>query len=639
MFVGSLILILNCACVRFVAWRVSGAIPDLLDRLLATLLLIPLQIITIGLVLGYTGVLNGPALSFVHVVFALLAWRFFPAPPPMKFPALTARERSAAVLLGAVLILFALTAGFGSVLIHDALTYRLSRVAHWLQSGTILQFPTNELRQSYHPINVDLMMAWSVLPFAQGYPLVQLTQTFGGLLLVTAMLSLGRSAGLPRDGLLAVLFAGFALPNFCVQWSSAQSDLVTAGLLWAGIALLLRNPDDLQRTAVGWGGVAASVGAKGTVLYLGLGLLALAFCWSRTLKERTLDWRRQLLCALPALLVLAAPRYIENQFQFGNPFAPSSAFALNHGDAEKTDWLSKTRLNLVTYLVQAVEPAANPPLLRTLSRPIWEATLNALPKDDPYDNSIYPRHEYLREFGPLQRPGADTISTGWMIPLLACIGALSLLTRHRGQSWWLRLGWVLCAVLFLLVFSGLFLWWPTSFRYFVLLTPPMAILTATLFGRLPIRFTYLLIGTAVFTTGDTWLRCKNSGLAQFKPDPTELLYLSDLENQKAVINELMPPGSTLAVLLPWNSPLTGFYRQTNDVHVEIIRERDLLHLPDADYLRDQRWDALVSLPLPIPKPAPGMTYLAVNHRVTGQPQYLLHLPASTAQLPQPTSAP
>jgi len=122
------------------------------------------------------------------------------------------------------------------------------------------------------------------------------------------------------------------------------------------------------------------------------------------------------------------------------------------------------------------------------------------------------------------------------------------------------------------------------------------------------------------------MRIKNAGRAQFSPDPTELLYLSDQENQRAIVNELIPPGGTVAVILPWNSPLAGFYRQSDSVRVEIVHEPDLLHLPDADELKARGWNALVSLPLPIPQPAPGITYLVVNHRVTGEPQYLVHLP-------------
>lgn len=628
MLTGTLILLLHAACVTFVARRVSGMFADPMDRLLAGLVAAPLQVIAIGLLLGYSGLLTVGAMTGAHLALTFVAWRWLPHAPPPRLPALSPVEWGLLAVPLAIALLALVTALFGGPLIHDALTYRLSRIAHWLQEGSIRQFPTNELRQSYHPINVDLVMLWLTAPFDRGYPAAQLAQTYGGVLTLAGIAGLARGCGLSRTGLLAAILTAFAMPCFITQWSGAQSDLLTAGLLWSGISLLFRNPRSRPHHVLGWCGIAAAVGAKGTVLYLAFGLVPLTLCWWRSLADRALPWRDHLAAALFSFTLLAAPRYVENQLRFGNPFAPPSAFEMNHGGAERKDWLAKTGLNLASYAIQALEPAANPPLLRELSRPIWKAALGALPPEDPHDNNIYPRREYLAEFGPVSRPGADTIATGWLIPLLALLGALRSLTGPRTPEWWRRLGLILCGAVFITVFSALFLWWPTSFRYFTLAAPVLALLVATLFDRAGPRPIALLALVTTFTAGDTWLRVKNAGLAQFHPDPAELLYLSDLENQRAIVNELIPTGGTVAVILPWNSPLAGFYRQTNNVRVVIVHEPDLLHLPDADYLRERGWNALVSRPLPIPQPTAGMTYLAVNHRVTGEPQYLVHLPAS-----------
>lgn len=627
MLVGLLILLLNSALVSFVAWRLARQLEDTADRLLAVLLLIPLQIIATGLILGYAGHLGATTFLIIHAPCALIAWRYLPParpiPPP---PTLTPTERLVLSVLSGLSALYLATAVFGQPLIHDGLSYRLSRIDHWLQEGTVLQFPTNELRQSYHPINVDLVMLWLTAPFPLGYPTAQLAQTYGGLLLLTATAALARECGLNRNGLFIAVTALFALPNVCVQWSSAQSDLLTAGLLWTGLYFLVRAPTKPTFIALGWCGVAAAVGAKGTVLYLAFGLLAFAACWWRSMAARRFPWRKHLAIAIPAMLLLAAPRYLENQFRFGNPFAPATAFKLNHGGADQTDWFKKTGLNLTTYFAQTLEPASNPPLIESLSKPIWHRLINSLPTDDPYDNTIYPRHEYLHEFGPTDRPGADTTSTGWPIPLLALIGTLAIFAKAWTPSSWRLLALAACGTVFILVFSALFVWWPTSFRYFTLVAPILTILAASLLGNTSPKTALAVLALAMFTAGDTYFRTKNSGLAQFKPDPRELLYLSDTENQKAVVNELLPAQGTLAVILPWDRTLAGFYRQTNSVRVELVRQQDLLHLPDAAYLRERGWNALVSLPLPIPEPAPGMQYLVVNHRVTGEPQYLIHLP-------------
>ena len=85
MAAGILILFLNIALVAWVAWRLAGCFETAADRVIAALLLIPLQVIGGGLLLGYAGLLGALALTLYHVVGAVVAWRFLPAAPVFAF--------------------------------------------------------------------------------------------------------------------------------------------------------------------------------------------------------------------------------------------------------------------------------------------------------------------------------------------------------------------------------------------------------------------------------------------------------------------------------------------------------------------------------------------------------------------------
>lgn len=90
------------------------------------------------------------------------------------------------VLLG-LGIFCAATAFFaatGHVGIYDSMTYRLSRVAHWLQEGSVGFMVTNDQRQNYMPVVPDLAMAWILSAGDQGYAGAALAQWLGGVLLL-----------------------------------------------------------------------------------------------------------------------------------------------------------------------------------------------------------------------------------------------------------------------------------------------------------------------------------------------------------------------------------------------------------------------------------------------------------------------
>jgi hypothetical protein len=650
MIFGAIILALNAAAVAGTSWRLYRLFHGtddlgMINRCLWLALISLGQIVFAGLSLGYSGFLMPTSFLAFHVVLYSIARRYSPkdevADVPVKnwinqrWTTIQLLERICLGFVGLTTLLYLFTGTLGDRLVHDATTYRLSRVAHWLQEGSIRHFPTNELRQSYHPINADLVIMWFMAPFPRGYPLANLAQFIGGILTLVATFGFARMAQLRRETCLGALVLLFLMPCFVVQWSTCQSDLFTTGLLWSGLYFLFQSLRQCRFAIPAWLGIALAIGAKGTVFYLGIGLVVTGLIWLRMARPTVAVLKIQIAAAAIAMAVFAAPRYVENAIHYGNPFAPPEVFALNHGDTQKTEWLTKLELNTRSYLIQAIEPNSNPPVLRGLLENSWKGMIASLPEQDPYSNTHYPRREWLEYFGRAPDPGADTLSSGIIIPFLAVIGTMIVivrLVRSGGESARLLASLAIIPLLFMLFFGLMFLWWPTSFRYFNLLLPPAAILAARLFESFrptlqPVAWSAALV-LALITVFNTYTKTVNAGRIQLRSDQSPVAYLDRLQAQREVIDKIIPAGARIGVYLDWNHPLTGLYRNPDNPQIRLIRLAELPRLPDREFLEANGLDAVVSKMVQIPAPSPGMRYEVASGYKPDQPVYLVHLPTT-----------
>lgn len=640
---GSIMLGLNAGLVLFTSHRLfrlffSGENPGKVNQVLWQMLVSLAQVALVALLLGYSGVLTKFGFLVAHGILALIVSRIPQRPAPevtptrnwvrQRWTSLQPLEQVALVCVGLFGLLYFVTGLYGERLVHDALTYRLTRVAHWLQEGSIRHFPTNDVRINYHPINADLVTAWLLAHQPQGYRFASMAQLAGGVMTLLATFGFARVAGLRRETCLGAVVLLFLLPCFCVQWSTCQSDLLTTGLLWTGLYFFYQSFGQCRLAIPGWIGIALAIGAKGTVFYLGFGLVAATVIWWRIRRPALSTIRFQLVTAIVALLVFAAPRYLENHVHYGNPFAPAEVFVINHGEGE-TEWGKKLSLNLKSYALQAMEPVSNPPLVREVIRGSWSNAIEALPESDPYSNSHYPRREWLREFG--NTPGADTLSSGVVLPILALLGAalaVVRLFRGGGESALALLSLAVCPLLFLLFFSAMFLWWPTSFRYFNIVAPPIAILAARLLetsrpAAQPVIWLVALV-LSVVTVAQTWLRPANAGRVQFQPENSGLAYVDEIKSQRQAINQVLPRGARVGIYLLWNEPLANFYRNENPAPIRLLQSEELNGPPTLEFLKANNLDAVITRPGPVVS-SPGVTHRYVGNEETREPHYLIYL--------------
>lgn len=208
---------------------------------------------------------------------------------------------------------------------YDSMTYHLSRVAHWIQNGSVAHYPTAILRQLYNPPlseygflhfqllaghdNYANLVQWFALvgcgvaaslivkEFGQNAKF----QAFAVLLCATLPVAIVQSTGTQND-----LFVSLFVLAFFYFWISADRSGAWRHFVWVGLALGL------------------AILAKGSAYVfcfpIGLYFTVVHFL---TLKKRAERWRfiKQISVVLLIALAFNAGHYARNTRLFGSPVA------------------------------------------------------------------------------------------------------------------------------------------------------------------------------------------------------------------------------------------------------------------------------------------------------------------------------
>jgi hypothetical protein len=134
---------------------------------------------------------------------------------------------------------------------YDALTYHMSRVAHWAQNGSINPYSTGILRQLFMSPGAEFTVLHTYV-LSQGDRMANLVQWFAMLVSIVAVTSLAKELGAGNTGQkLAAIFA-VSLPVGIAQASSAMTDYVVA--MWVVIVafevlMLFKRKDQWSHVA------------------------------------------------------------------------------------------------------------------------------------------------------------------------------------------------------------------------------------------------------------------------------------------------------------------------------------------------------------------------------------------------------
>ncbi|MBL9214677.1 MAG: hypothetical protein JNG83_04295 [Opitutaceae bacterium] len=481
------------------------------------------------------------------------------------------------VLLAGFLAVTLLLAAAAEPVVYDALTYRLSRIGHWLQEGNTAHFPTNDPRQNYMPVVPDLVMTWLVSGTSAGFRGAALAQWAGGVLLLLATAGFGRQAGLGRPSALGASLLAAGAANVAPQFTTVHTDLVTAGVLAASLFLWESAARRGQGSGVAGLGGGLALGAKGTVFYLGPTLLLWAWWVGRTRRLPRVAWSVTLAAAALSAGVFAAPGFVRNLRSFGGPLGPPDFVAMHH-QSSAGQLPGKLALNLATSAVQLFDPNSQPPGLRAAARAAGRSLAACLPTEDAFSYERLNRRETLRTIIDRAEPDADSTTFGLVLPLLFGLGALAACRPGaRAGAPEIRRG-AAGVVLFALFFHAMQQWHPYGFRYFILVTPWMAVVAAWGLQGWPQRLRrvgWFLAGSGAVATA--WLVLADTHQAGWRavvqPERSRGYYV--YAHWREWSRTLGSAGDTLHLALPFNRPLAAFYRTGGQRLVQPVTESAL----------------------------------------------------------------
>ncbi len=486
----------------------------------------------------------------------------------------------------------------------DSHGYRLSRIGLWLQEGALWQLPTTDPRMNYSAINGDLVMLWLTAPFEVGYPLAKLAQYFGGLYLMVVCAAFARALGVRRRLLLLVPFLLLSGPVVYAQMATTQVDLFVGVMLASGLFFLMQSLRGRESPWLAWLGIAQAVAVKGTLFYMGPGLAAMGLLWLWLFRPGWRHLKAQAIAASVCLLVVASPRYLENQFQYGNPFASSGHLKKLHrtDDSALGGFSSeKLTLNLSTYFAQNFVRDFNPPVLAEVLLPLSNLLIDAQPSalDEHVLNTA--RGPYLRytNIGKYEHPHALTGSLGLLLPGLAFAGIVWSGIRYRRRR--LVTGVVLtlafAGLTFVLLLSGFYIWTPYKFRYFMLLLPALVLPALLLLQWSGSRVRRVLFwGVVVLSlasVGKTFFTSSLGGWHALMQDYRLMLPIKIIEGRRGMLEEEVVPGSRIAVSQSYYGFLSPFFRTGKELDTVLVPRDELRQLGspsavlakyDADYL-------------------------------------------------------
>lgn len=601
-----LLFVLDAGMVLGAAWLAVRGLTmgnnGRLEVLLAGGLLALMNVVGSGVLLGALGGLGQPGFLAVHAAILVglgtvrrsrlkedvAALRAF-IQEGMKLVRTPGPEAWLLWLLLVVGIAFIILAFNVNPVVFDALTYRLSRIGHWLQDGRISVIATDDARLNYMPVAPELVMAWLLTGQAEGFNAAAVAQTWGGLLALGATVGLARLTGLGRSAALGAALLLLGLPNVAPQFTSAYTDLFTTGVLASAFYLWLAA---LRRGEGSWlagAGAGLALAAKGTVVYFAPGLLIAVLWLGWRQRAGRSAWGRTWLGGVLAFAVFVLPALLRNQQAYGGWAGPADFVVWHHGPTpDLSGSIEKLKLNLTSSFAQLLEPNSQPPWWRPATRTLGEAVIAGLPESDAYAFDGLNRRANLRKIYAVAAPDADVTSTGVLLPLLGGLAAITAWLKRKSAGGDLALVWALAITGFVLVLSWRLQWHPYQFRFLVLAAPWLAVLVVWWLGQLP-RGLRVVLGTVVVATtahgfGAALLETYQSGWPAYAR-PAQSLGFHVYQHWRAWSARLDQPQEAVRPALPMNLPLAAFYRQQPVRRVEPVRLSTLTARTAAEAVR------------------------------------------------------
>lgn len=463
----------------------------------------------------------------------------------------------------------------------DSLAYRLPTGAHWLQERSIRHFET------YYSVNNTvgkggtLFMAWVFGHYEEGYPMVRCVQWFFGISMLVGMAYWGRVMGFSRTQRLLGMLLFLSFPNTGLQFMTSQIDLLTAAWVFAGLTLIHAG---IRRGTISFAGawaIGLGFAAKGTSFYFapGIAVMICAWVWIHRQRWRLIPWQGAAIGA--AILTLAGPPLIENRHVYGNFFSDPEMLSVHHiKEPSLALFGEKLKWDLTCYGIANLQPVVQPLGLGRWLAPISEWAIDRLPDEPGHGYGGAHQKENLARIVRIRQADVDASTFGLIPIVLLFIGTACIVAqRIRGPATSVRLAMVgvIGITLFALVFMWFHNWFRFSFRYFIHMSPWMALTAMWMIAghRWTVRSAcgYVFLGAQITVIP---LFTFNSVQAGLRPFLNLHHYESEaLRTKYSLIASQFDSTETLALDLMSYSQIAYLYRNRDNPRIRHVKSDDL----------------------------------------------------------------
>jgi hypothetical protein len=347
---------------------------------------------------------------------------------------------------------------------YDALTYHLTTVASWVQTGSLVRSPLS-LCCAHYPGNAELLSAWPMVLLGSE-TLVNTVQVAAAVLGGVAVAGIGRTAGLSRRGAAAAGALFVLTPAVLAQAPTSYIDVVLASLVLAGLHGIGRFAATARTLRLVVPALCAGFlsGIKGIGLLwaAALVLTAVVIAVVHVRRGRLTGSRaaRALLGVIGACALFGGWWYVRNTVDTGNPLYP---FEVRVGD-----WsIFRGPLRVQDVLTQPGKGAGSSWPVAVVAS--WAAELL------PWRHGSYDYQQRLGGLGPLWSwLGLLTIPVVIALwrrrsPALAAIAPVFAVLLVQPYRWWARFTLPLAAVGAIAVVLTVQWLWPVIARRSLLL--------------------------------------------------------------------------------------------------------------------------------------------------------------------------